>query len=99
MFFQVEEQRHNCPFHQTHKTTVADQARKLTSQVNQHMVLIVTLEGPIPGLVKVNDDRHDLAQGKPRLSPTLAKSALQLHLFPAWLKNLAKIIDRAEDFE
>jgi len=56
------------------------------------MLDVIGFEIPVSRLVKVYDDRHDLADAELPCSTTLSTSIGKQFLFPIGKKDLAKII-------
>jgi hypothetical protein len=56
------------------------------------MFCVIRLEVPVPGLVKVNDDRHYFADTQLPCSASFLASISNQFLFPNGQEDLAKII-------
>ena len=91
-WFEKRGQQLNEPF-------VADELGKFSTQVDLHILGVVGLEIPIPGLMKVDHDGHHLAFTQFSRSYPLPLSARQQLLSPHWRKRLPEIIDAAEQFQ
>jgi hypothetical protein len=63
------------------------------------VIQIIAFEVAISGLVKVDDDRHDLAHTQLTLTVSMFTAFAQLALLPIWQKDLAKIIYIYEQLE
>ena len=85
--------------HQDPKSFVADQFRELTSQVLTDVICVIGFEVSIVRLMKMNQDRHHLADTQ--LPCAAASFAAILHQFslPERQKDLAKIIYTDKQFE
>ncbi len=75
---QVMAQRKQSHRHQLDKPVVAHQIGKLRSQMDHHVLGVVRFEIPVMGLMKVNDNGHNLTQGQGRLRPPFGPTYTQL---------------------
>ena len=82
--------------HQIDEACVADELRKLLAQVDPNLLAVEALEGPIPRLLKENEDGQDLARMQPGGSSTAPLSRGQQFALPQRLKALPERIHRTK---
>jgi len=63
-----------------------------------YQLLVVGFEVAIVGLMKPNQNRHDLAQAQTARSSASLQAVTQQLAFPLRFKRLAKVIDAAKQF-
>jgi hypothetical protein len=83
-----------------YEATVAAQLGEFCSQMLLHILCVVSLEIPIPSLVEVDEDRHDLAfaQRASALAVAVALSTVEQGLVMVVGIQQPEIIDMAEQF-
>jgi len=72
------------------KAGVAHQLRKLVAQVGLDVLAVEALEGPLPRLLKADEDREDLRRMDSGRSSTVPLSTGEPLAFPARFKALPK---------
>jgi hypothetical protein len=78
---------------------IADQVRKIPTQVRQNVLSIERFEIPIMGLMEVNQNGHDFTPRELPSPVTLDLACLEQGLIPGRSKGLPKIIDMTKQFE
>lgn len=96
---QVDTQRNECRRETLHKARVADQMWKLSAQVGCDVLGVKGFEGAIVRLVKQDQDGHYLGERKFSRAIASFRATGKALGVPARFKRLAKVIDRAEEFE
>jgi len=96
---QIHEQRHERRRDVLDKTRVADQTGKFRAPGFQDLIHIVGFEVPVMGLMKGNQNGHNLADRQGTSSLALPLAAGKQLSVPERQKCLAKIIDIAEQLE
>jgi hypothetical protein len=76
---------------------VPHELRKIRVQVDQHVLRIVVLEGPVMTPMKINKERQYLAERQRRLAGPLALTRVQQAPVLDRCKGLAEIVNIAED--
>src|SRR5215469_17264440 len=96
---EIGTQRHQDGGDQLHKAVVADQVRKILTQVLQDVLRIERFKIPIMGLMEVNQKGHDFTRRQLPSPVALDLACLKQGLIPAGSKGLPKIIDMTKQFE
>jgi hypothetical protein len=78
------------------KAVVADQARELQAPMLQDLLTVVGFDVSVMGLVKSNQDRHDLAQAQGTLPLALSGTTGKQLAVPERQKGFAEVIDMHE---
>ena len=93
---QVDAHRHQGGGDQCHKPAIAQQVGKLPPTVPAQMQQVKRLEVAVLGLMEIDQNRHDLAEGQPRGPPALARAVRQEWAMPGREEQPAEIINVAK---
>jgi hypothetical protein len=96
---QIDTQRKERGREELDEACIADKRGKLAAEMQANLVGIECFEGAVMRLVKQNQNRHNLTQGKLAAAIALFVATHQAVLVLFRLKGLAKVIDSAKEFQ